>query len=138
MEEAETLLGETVRVVSLILEFTAVLCIVAGFISTSILLLQKKKKDYSPLYNRLRLKFGGWLAMALEFQLASDIIKTTTSPTYEHLIQLGAIAVIRTFLNYFLSKELKELPEMIEKTSGNKKDTSAQSTDQKEIITDIN
>ena len=55
--------------------------------------------------------------MALEFQLASDIIKTTISPSYEHLIQLGAIAIIRTFLNYFLSKELKELPELIEKNT---------------------
>jgi uncharacterized membrane protein len=54
--------------------------------------------------------------LALEFQLASDIIKTTIAPTYEHLVQLGAIAVIRTFLNYFLSKELKELPELIDKT----------------------
>jgi len=45
--------------------------------------------------------------------LASDILKTAIAPTYENLIQLGAIAVIRTFLNYFLNKELKELPEMI-------------------------
>lgn len=52
--------------------------------------------------------FGAWV---------SDIIKTTTSPTYEHLIQLDAIAVIRTFLNYFLSKELNELPELIEKNT---------------------
>jgi len=53
------------------------------------------------------------IVTALEFQLASDILKTAIAPTYENLIQLGAIAVIRTFLNYFLSKELKELPEMI-------------------------
>jgi uncharacterized membrane protein len=117
MEKSELLLGDTVRIVSLVLEFTAVLCIVAGFFRTLILLLQRRQFHYSPLYNRLRLKFGGWLALALEFQLASDIIKTTTAPTYEHLIQLGAIAVIRTFLNYFLSKELKELPELIEKNA---------------------
>jgi uncharacterized membrane protein len=30
---------------------------------------------------------------------------------------LGAIAIIRTFLNYFLSKELVELPELISKQS---------------------
>jgi uncharacterized membrane protein len=116
MESLEVLLEKTVRIVSLLLEFTAVLCIVAGFIRTVGLLLQWKQAHYSPLYNRLRLKFGGWLALALEFQLASDIIKTTIAPTYEHLVQLGAIAVIRTFLNYFLSKELKELPELIDKT----------------------
>ena len=74
---------------------------------------KSKQIQFSPLHNRLRLKFGGWLALALEFQLASDILKTTIAPTYENLIQLGAIAVIRTFLNYFLNKELKELPELI-------------------------
>ena len=46
--------------------------------------------------------------MALEFQLAADIVGTIVSPTSAHLIELGAIAVIRTFLNYFLSKELNE------------------------------
>jgi uncharacterized membrane protein len=120
MEKVEILLEEIVRAVALALEFTAVLCIVAGFITTFILLLKSKQADYSPLYNRLRLKFGGWLALALEFQLASDIIKTTVAPTYEHLIQLGAIAIIRTFLNYFLSKELNELPELIRKNTENK------------------
>ncbi|HWS00178.1 MAG TPA: DUF1622 domain-containing protein [Prolixibacteraceae bacterium] len=115
METVEMVLEESVRIVSLALEFTAVLCIVVGFVNTFRLLLQRRQINYSPLFNRLRYKFGGWLALALEFQLASDIIKTTVAPTYEHLIQLGAIAVIRTFLNYFLSKELNELPELIKK-----------------------
>jgi uncharacterized membrane protein len=117
MESAELILEYIVKGVSLALELAAVLCIVTGFARTFILLLKRKQANYSPLHNRLRLVFGGWLALALEFQLASDIIKTTVSPTYEHLIQLGAIAVIRTFLNYFLSKELHELPELIRKNS---------------------
>jgi uncharacterized membrane protein len=52
--------------------------------------------------------FGGWLVVALEFQLAADIVGTIVSPTTAHLIELGAIAVIRTFLNYFLGRELGE------------------------------
>lgn len=115
MESAEIILENTVRVVSLTLEFTAVLCIVTGFVKSFVLLLRRKQMHYSPLHNRIRFLFGGWLVLALEFQLASDIIKTTVAPTYEHLIQLGAIAVIRTFLNYFLSKELHELPGIISK-----------------------
>ncbi len=117
METAESVLEEFVKIVALVMEFTAVLCIVIGFVETFILLLKRRQVHFSPLFNRLRLKFGGWLALALEFQLASDVIKTTVAPTYEHLIQLGAIAVIRTFLNYFLSKELNELPELIKKNS---------------------
>lgn len=113
METAEMILSFTARAVALVLEFTAVFCICIGVVSTFILWLKSSQVDYSPLYNRLRLKFGGWLALALEFLLAADIIQTTASPTYEHLIELGAIAIIRTFLNYFLSKELSELPKHI-------------------------
>jgi uncharacterized membrane protein len=111
MESAELLLEQIVHVVALIMELTAVLCIVAGFIESVVLMLQKRQQLFSPLFTRLRFKFGGWLILALEFQLAADIINTAVAPTYEHLIQLGAIAVIRTFLNYFLSKELHELHE---------------------------
>jgi uncharacterized membrane protein len=118
MEIAETLLEVIVRVVSLALEFAAVICILVGFVATLILLLQFRQKEFSPLKNRLRLKFGGWLVLALEFQLASDIIQTTVAPTYENLIRLGAVALIRTFLNYFLTKELNELPELIKKNIG--------------------
>jgi len=61
-----------------------------------------------PLHTYFRRMFGGWLIVALEFQLAADIVGTIVSPTSAHLIELGAIAVIRTFLNYFLNKELTE------------------------------
>jgi uncharacterized membrane protein len=121
MESTEIFLEVIVRAISLALEFSAVLCILVGFVSAFTLLFKSKQIKFSPLHNRLRLKFGGWLVLALEFQLASDIIKTTVSPTYENLIQLGAIALIRTFLNYFLTKELNELPELIKKNQGNEK-----------------
>lgn len=113
METLKIFLENAVNVVTLVLESTAVICIAIGFVTSIILLFRSKQIQFSPLHNRLRLKFGGWLVLALEFQLASDILKTTVAPTYENLIQLGAIAIIRTFLNYFLNKELKELPELI-------------------------
>jgi len=125
MDTAELILEEFVKIVALALEFTAVLCIAVGFVKAFILLLKRRQEHYSPMYNRLRLLFGGWLVLALEFQLAADIVKTTVAPTYENLIQLGAVAVIRTFLNYFLSKELHELPELIKKNLEKNEKTSA-------------
>src|SRR5215813_9927868 len=71
-----------------------------------------------PLHTNFRLVFGGWLVVALEFQLAADIVGTIVSPTAQHLIELGAIAVIRTFLNYFLGKELKEERETLHPVIG--------------------
>ena len=55
----------------------------------------------------LRLRFGSWLSLALEFQLGADIVATTISPSRDTLIQLGVVAVIRTFLNAFLARELE-------------------------------
>lgn len=93
---------------SILLEFTSVICIMVGFVAAVIMLAKSKKMKSTPLHRRLKLTFGGWLALALEFQLASDIVKTTISPTFDNLIQLGAVAVIRTFLTYFLSREIRE------------------------------
>jgi uncharacterized membrane protein len=52
-------------------------------------------------------RFGIWLLLGLEFALAADIITSVVSPTWEDIGQLGAIAVIRTFLNYFLERDLE-------------------------------
>jgi hypothetical protein len=49
-----------------------------------------------------------WLLLGLEFELAADIIGSVISPSWQDIGQLGAIAVIRTFLNYFLGKDLEE------------------------------
>jgi uncharacterized membrane protein len=54
-------------------------------------------------------RYGRWLVAGLTFQLAADIIATSITPTWQEVGQLGAIAVIRTFLNYFLERDLAEL-----------------------------
>jgi uncharacterized membrane protein len=54
-------------------------------------------------------RFGIWLVLGLEFELAADIVETVVSPDWMDIAQLGAIAVIRTFLNYFLEKDLETL-----------------------------
>ncbi len=53
-------------------------------------------------------RFGMWLLIGLEFELAADIIRSVISPTWQDIGELGAIAVIRTFLNYFLEKDLED------------------------------
>src|SRR6476659_11285720 len=52
-------------------------------------------------------RYGVWLLLGLEFELAADIIRSVISPSWLDIGQLGAIAVIRTFLNYFLEKDLE-------------------------------
>jgi len=54
----------------------------------------------------LRLGLARWLAVALEFELAADILRTAIAPTLQQIGLLAAIAAIRTALNYFLQKEI--------------------------------
>ena len=66
-------------------------------------------------YEHVRLLLGRFLAVGLEFQLASDILGTAVSPTFDEIGKLGAIAGIRTALNYFLAKEIEKAQEMEKK-----------------------
>jgi uncharacterized membrane protein len=59
-------------------------------------------------YNRIRLTLARYLALALEFQLGADILSTAIAPSWDQIGKLGAIAVIRTALNFFLTMEMKE------------------------------
>ena len=59
-------------------------------------------------YTEIRLTLARFLVLALEFQLAADILSTVIAPTWEQIGKLGAIAVIRTGLNYFLMRELNQ------------------------------
>ncbi len=56
----------------------------------------------------LRLDLGRFLALGLEFQLASDILRSAVAPTLKEIGELAAIAAIRTALNFFLAREIKE------------------------------
>ena len=54
----------------------------------------------------LRLELGRSLALALEFLLGADILRTAVEPTWDEIARLAAIAAIRTGLNFFLQREL--------------------------------
>jgi uncharacterized membrane protein len=56
-----------------------------------------------------RMTLGSWLAVALEFQLAADVLETAIAPNWTQIGKLAAIATIRTSLNYFQTRESREL-----------------------------
>ena len=57
------------------------------------------------------LRFAAWLVLGLEFELAADIVRSSIAPSWDQIGQLAAIAVIRTFLNYFLAKDVESFAE---------------------------
>ena len=108
MHPLEVNLAAVVGVLELILEAVSVLCVAAGLVVTvSLVMATLGRRGRAVSFVILRLRFGSWLSLALEFQLAADILATTIAPSTPALIQLGVIAAIRTFLNYFLHKELE-------------------------------
>jgi uncharacterized membrane protein len=56
----------------------------------------------------LFVRFGAWLLFGLQFALAADIVRSVISPSWNDIGQLAAIAAIRTFLNYFLERDMDE------------------------------
>ena len=75
----------------------------------------------APAHRRFReilVRYGRWLVAGLTFQLAADIVGTSISPSWQEVGQLGAIAVIRTFLNFFLERDLAELEVGARRRSG--------------------
>jgi uncharacterized membrane protein len=59
-------------------------------------------------YTRIRLTLARFLALGLELELGADILSTAVAPSWDQIGKLGAIAVIRTGLNYFLGREMRE------------------------------
>ena len=62
-------------------------------------------------FDAVRLTLARFLAIALEFQLGADILSTAVAPSWDAIGKLGAIAVIRTALNFFLGREMQEAKE---------------------------
>jgi uncharacterized membrane protein len=56
----------------------------------------------------VRLTLGRWLAVGLEFELAADILRSAVTPSWQDIEQLAAIAALRTALNYFLDREIRQ------------------------------
>jgi uncharacterized membrane protein len=64
--------------------------------------------EATPAFRPIWLRYARWLVAGLTFQLAADIIDTSIAPTWDDIGRLAAIAVVRTFLNYFLERDVSD------------------------------
>ncbi|CAN5340079.1 hypothetical protein BH10PSE19_BH10PSE19_00690 [soil metagenome] len=92
--------------IALILEAAAVVVITMGGIQAIVSLFYKLMWRIAGGKQQVWQGFAVWLILGLEFMLAADILRTVIAPTWDQLGQLAVIALIRTFLNYFLEKDL--------------------------------
>lgn len=58
--------------------------------------------------NMIKSTLGSYILLSLEVLIAADIIQSIIKPTFEDILKLAALVVIRTVISYFLGKEIKE------------------------------
>lgn len=101
LHEGVDLLVRLVEAAGAVVIFIGAVVAVAGF-------LRALPKGDPERFTPVRLSLGRFLALGLEFQLASDVLRTAIAPSFEELGKLAAVAAIRTALNFFLAREIKE------------------------------
>ena len=102
--------------VIVMLDALALLIIVVGTLEVAVSVVRAMWRPLGARQARQTwLRYSRWLVAALTFQLAADIVETSVSTSWQTIGRVGAIAVIRTFLNYFLESDVdKDLGEQRE------------------------
>jgi uncharacterized membrane protein len=115
----EALLHELSRCVALVVEAIATVLIAVGALEALVNIARIAATPRSTGNERREvwLEFSRWLVAALTFQLAADILATSFSPGWDELGRVGAIAAIRTFLSYFLDREVETTRSLQQVTS---------------------
>lgn len=106
----ESLLHDIARYVALGIEAVAITIIAIGAVEAVIGYLRVGMRPGSTNDDRraVWLSFARMLVGGLTFQLAADIISTSFAPTWDELGRLAVIAAIRTFLSFFLDREMED------------------------------
>lgn len=57
----------------------------------------------------VRVEYGRYINLGLEFFIAKDVLETIFVPTWTQIGQLFALVVIRTIISYFLMHEIEKI-----------------------------
>lgn len=106
--QVEEQVRSSVEWLRLLVEALGALVIAAGLVVVVLGLGRHLLFTRGASFTPIRLAFARYLTLALELQLAADILSTAVAPTWDRIGKLAAIAVIRTTLNHFLNKEIRE------------------------------
>lgn len=108
MESVEKTVQAAVQWLRLGVETTGAVIVGLGVLLALSLFVRSALSRRPANFNAIRLVLARYLALALEFQLGADILSTAVAPSWDQIGKLAAIAVVRTLLNYFLGREIKE------------------------------
>jgi uncharacterized membrane protein len=112
----DLLLHQFAHVVALCIEVIAISVITWGALEAVIGITRTILRTATTNQDRRHvwLMFARWLVAGLTFQLAADLVNTSFDPTWDELGHLAVIAAIRTFLSFFLDRELADTREVQE------------------------
>lgn len=100
----EDVIKTATLVLAIVIEGAAAAIIAFAALRAAVLLITRASPE------TVRMYLGRWLSLALEFEVAADILRTAVAPTWMQIGQLAAIVVLRTGLNYVLQRELRGEP----------------------------
>lgn len=106
MHGAESLVIAAVHWLRLVAEVIGAAVVGVGVLVATAGMMRRSGGSGVRRFVDVRLTLAGYLVVGLEFQLAADILSTAVAPSWDAIGRLGAIAVIRTALNYFLLREV--------------------------------
>jgi len=106
----EALLHSVAHYVALGIEAIAIAVIAVGAVEAVFGIARVTLKSAATNQDRrsVWLNFARWLVAGLTFQLAADVVNTSFEPTWDELGRLAVIAAIRTFLSFFLDREVND------------------------------
>lgn len=106
----EQLLHTVAHYVALGIEVIAIALITAGVIEALAGIARIALRPGATNQDRraVWLTFARWLVAGLTFQMAADVVNTSFEPTWDELGRLATIAAIRTFLSFFLDREVED------------------------------
>lgn len=105
---AEAVIVNSVLWLKLVVESVGALVIAVGMVASFVEFARTYVTHQIRDNNSVRQTLARYMALALEFQLGADILATSVAPSWDMLGKLGAIAVLRTALNYFLTREMEQ------------------------------
>lgn len=112
MENFEQILQLIFHPIVLALDAISIFIILYGAIFSFIKLIQsRREQDYSSVLHKnkcIKAYLGSYILLSLEFLIVADIIESIINPTFQDIIKLAMIVLIRTMISYFLNKEISE------------------------------
>jgi uncharacterized membrane protein len=84
------------------------IAVLRALVAYLVQLVTPARRSFDVAVEDIRLRLGRALVLGVEFSLASDILRTAVAPTRRDILTLGAIVLLRTLLNYFLEREIRQ------------------------------